>query len=51
MSVKADVTGAFDGLREVRAWVTADNGVTWQRVPVLGHDVPVPRTAHGAAVR
>ncbi|MFJ5830684.1 S8 family serine peptidase [Streptomyces sp. NPDC093089] len=47
--VKADVTGAVDGLREVRAWVTADNGVTWQRVPVLGEDGAyrflVPHTA------
>lgn len=36
--VKADVTGAVDGLRKVRAWVTADNGVTWKQVLVLGHD-------------
>ncbi|MEV7404384.1 S8 family serine peptidase [Streptomyces sp. NPDC091267] len=31
--VKADVTGAVDGLRKVRAWVTSDNGKTWK--PVL----------------
>ncbi|MFD5062866.1 MULTISPECIES: S8 family serine peptidase [unclassified Streptomyces] len=35
--VKADVTGAVDGLRKVRAWVTADNGVTWKQVVVLRH--------------
>ncbi|WP_314614340.1 hypothetical protein [Streptomyces stackebrandtii] len=47
--VKADVTGAVDGLREVRAWVTADNGVTWKQVLVLGDDGEyrflAPRTA------
>ncbi|WP_329204580.1 S8 family serine peptidase [Streptomyces sp. NBC_00683] len=36
--VKADVTGAVDGLRKVRAWVTSDNGATWQQVVILGYD-------------
>ncbi|MCX5345525.1 hypothetical protein [Streptomyces atratus] len=37
--VKADVTGAVDGLRQVRARVTADNGVTCKQVLVLrGHE-------------
>lgn len=36
--VKADVTGAVDGLRKVRAWVTSDNGATWKQVVILGHD-------------
>ncbi|MFE6039415.1 S8 family serine peptidase [Streptomyces sp. NPDC056452] len=36
--VQADVTGAVDGLRNVRAWVTSDNGVTWKQVVILGYD-------------
>ncbi|WP_393054140.1 hypothetical protein [Streptomyces sp. LN549] len=48
--VKADVTGAVDGLRKVRAWVTSDNGTTWKQVLVLplhdgGHGFLAPHTA------
>ncbi|WP_328908473.1 S8 family serine peptidase [Streptomyces sp. NBC_00234] len=38
LPVSADITGAVEGLRKVRAWVTADNGVTWKPVLILGHE-------------
>ena len=38
LPVSADITGAVEGLHKVRAWVTADNGVTWKPVLILGHD-------------
>ncbi|NGO74131.1 S8 family serine peptidase [Streptomyces sp. YC504] len=30
LDVRADVSGAVDGLQSVRAWVTGDGGTTWQ---------------------
>ncbi|MGW8883732.1 S8 family serine peptidase [Streptomyces sp. NPDC055749] len=51
LTVKADVTGAVDGLSKVRAWVTSDLGVTWQQVSAHRDDNGDYRfTAPGSAL-
>ncbi|MFB6781764.1 S8 family serine peptidase [Streptomyces sp. NPDC056352] len=52
LNVTADVTGAVDGLRNVRAWVTSDLGVSWQQVSAHQDDNGDYRfTAPGSALK